>query len=97
MTAQVDRRYIQTVHLLLGIITHMQKMKTFKTIGLIGLAITIVLNIVALLMLKKVSAEYFSDKWWSEWFPLYMIWLVFITFGFVSCCRRKTGDTKHDA
>ena len=72
-------------------------MKSFKTIGFVGLAITIALNLVALLILKKASAEYFSDKWWSDWFPLYMVWLVFTIIGFASCCRQKPVDTKHDA
>ena len=65
--------------------------------GLIGLAITIVLNLVALLILKKTSAEYFSDKWWSYWFPSYIVWLIFTTIGFASYCWQKIGDTKHDA
>jgi len=72
-------------------------MKSFKIIGLVGLAITIVLNLVALLILKKVSAEYFPDNWWSDWFPSYIVWLVFTIIGFASCCRQKSVDTKHDA
>jgi len=72
-------------------------MKSFKIIGLVGLAITIALNLVALLMLKKASAEYFSDQWWSDWFPPYAVGLVFTIFGCASCCRQKSVDTKHDA
>lgn len=72
-------------------------MKSFKIIGLVGLAITIVLNLVAWLLLKKASVEYFSDKWWSGWFPAYIVWLVFAIMGFASCCRQKSSDTKHDA
>jgi len=72
-------------------------MKTSKKIGLVGLTITIVLNLVALLMLKKASAEYFSDVWWSDWFPVYMVWLVFTIIGFASCCRQKSVDTNHNA
>ena len=71
-------------------------MKSFKIIGLVGLAITIALNLVALLMLKKASAEYFSDKWWSDWFPSYIVWLVSIIIGFAGCCRQKSVDTKRD-
>ncbi len=72
-------------------------MTLFKITGLVGLAVTIVLNLVALLVLKKASAEYFSDQWWFDWFPLYMVWLVFIIFGFASCCREKPDAKKHDA
>jgi hypothetical protein len=64
-------------------------MKKAKTIGLVGLAITIVLNLVALLIFKKASAEYFSGGWWSSWFPFYIVWLVFTIIGFASCCRQK--------
>jgi hypothetical protein len=66
-------------------------------IGLIGLAGTIVLNLAALLILKKTSAEYFSDKWWSDWFPAYGVWLVLIIIGFASYCRQKSDDAKADA
>lgn len=66
-------------------------------IGLIGLAGTIVLNLVALLILKKTSAEYFSDEWWSDWFPSYIVWLVLTTIGLAGYCWQKLGDTKHDA
>ena len=72
-------------------------MKPFKATGLLGLAITIALNLIALLLFKKASAEFFSDKWWSDWFPAYIVWLVFTTIGFPSCCGQKSGDTKRDA
>ena len=60
-------------------------MKSFKIIGLVGLAITIVLNLVALLILKKVSAEYFPDNWWSDWLPAYIIWLICSIVGLAGC------------
>ena len=69
---------------------------SFTFIGLIGLAITIAINLVALHLFKRASAEYFSDKWWSDWFPSYIIWLVFTIIGFASCCRQKSVDKKHD-
>ncbi len=72
-------------------------MKSFKIIGLVGLAITIGLNLVALLVLKRASAEYFSDQWWSDWFPQHIVWLVFIIIGFACRCSKKSVDTKHDA
>jgi hypothetical protein len=64
---------------------------------LIGLAGTIVLNLAALLILKKASAEYFSDKWWSAWFPVYGVWLVLTIIGFASYCGRKSDDAKTHA
>ena len=66
-------------------------MKAFKTIGLVGLAITTVLNLVALLLFKRASAEYFSDPWWSAWFPSYIIWLSFTLIGFAGHGRPNLG------
>jgi signal transduction histidine kinase len=66
-------------------------MKAFKTIGLIGLAITTVLNVVALLLFKRASAEYFSDQWWSAWFTSYIIWVSFTLIGFASHRRQDLG------
>src|ERR1035441_8311755 len=66
-------------------------MKAFKTIGLIGLAITTVLNVVALLLFKRASAEYFSDQWWSAWFTSYIIWVSFTLIGFASHRRQNLG------
>jgi signal transduction histidine kinase len=63
-------------------------MKAFKTIGLLGLAITTVLNLVALLFFKRASAEYFSEKWWAEWFTSYIVWVSFVLIGFA--CHSKS-------
>ena len=60
-------------------------MNSFKAIRKVGLAILIAMNFVALLMLKKPSAEFFSDNWWSDWFPAYIVWLVCIIVGFAGC------------
>src|ERR1035441_10180351 len=66
-------------------------MKAFKTIGLIGLAITTVLNVVALLLFKRASAEYFSDQWWSAWFTSYIISGRLTLIGFASHRRQNLG------
>jgi hypothetical protein len=69
-------------------------MKTYRTIGLIGLAIEVVINLVAQFAFKRSAAEFFSEQWWSSWFPSYIVWLVFIGVGFAGCCRRKNGTDK---
>ena len=69
-------------------------MKTYRTIGLVGLAIEVVLNLVALLAFKKNAAEFFSEQWWFSWFPSYILWLVFIVVGIAGCCRGKNGAYK---
>jgi hypothetical protein len=64
-------------------------MKAYRKIGLVGLAIEVVVNLVALLVFKKKAAEFFSEQWWFSWFPSYIFWLVFIVLGFVACYRGK--------
>ena len=64
-------------------------MKALRTIGLIGLAVTMALNLAAWLWLKRASAEYFADRWWAEWFPSYVVWLSFTIIGSVGLCRPQ--------
>jgi hypothetical protein len=70
---------------------------SFAVMGLVGLVITVTLNLVALLLLKKAEAEYFSDKWWSVWFPSYTVWLIFTIIGVACFCWRKRDDVKAEA
>jgi signal transduction histidine kinase len=69
-------------------------MKAFKTIGLLGLAITTVLNLVALLFFRRASAEYFSEKWWAEWFTSYIVWGTFVLIGFASHGKSDPGASR---
>jgi hypothetical protein len=66
-------------------------------LGLFGLTLTIILNLVAVLALKWASAGFFSDKWWSDWFPAYLVWMTLAIIGFAKYCRQKPVDTKADA
>jgi hypothetical protein len=79
----------------------MKRNKTIRLVGLVmgltGLLITIALNLVALFLFKKAAAEYFSDKWWSNWFPSYIVWLTFTIIGIASFCTWKRDDAKTDA
>lgn len=65
--------------------------RIFPSIGLIGLIITLALNLVALLAFKRPAAEFFSHGWWSAWFPNYVVWLVFVAMGLAGAVkvRRK--------
>jgi hypothetical protein len=65
-------------------------------LGLIGLTLTIILNLVAVFVLKQASAAFFSNNWWSDWFPAYLLWLTFAIIGFAMYCRQKPVDTKAD-
>ena len=66
-------------------------MKSYITIGLVGLAIQVGLNLLTLVAFKKTSAEFFSDQWWSSWFPTYTVWVVFLILGIASHCRKSGG------
>ena len=63
--------------------------RIFPTMGLIGLIITLGLNLVALLAFKKASAEFFSHGWWSSWFINYIVWLIFLVLSLVSAVIKK--------
>jgi hypothetical protein len=56
-------------------------MKTFLIVGLIGFGAALVINLVAMLGFSKAEATFFSDPWWSSWFPNYVVWLVFAIIG----------------
>jgi hypothetical protein len=63
-------------------------MKSFTKLGLTGLTIGLATNLFGLFVFHRHSAIFFSDAWWSAWFPNYMIWSVFAMAGFV--IRRRT-------
>jgi hypothetical protein len=62
-------------------------MKNFTTLGMVGLGVHLSVNVVAMLVFKKASAEFFSGQWWSSWFPTYNIWFMFLVIGLAN--RRK--------
>ncbi len=63
--------------------------RVFPVIGTVGLAITIAMNLVALLVLKKAAAEFFSHAWWFAWFPSYLVWLSFLLTGLAGLLMKQ--------
>jgi len=63
--------------------------RVFPVIGVVGLAIAIAMNLIALLVFKKASAEFFSHEWWFAWFPSYMVWVSFLILGLAGLMMRK--------
>jgi hypothetical protein len=63
-------------------------MKSFKRIGLrlglTGLSIGLVLNLLAVFVFHRTSAHFFTSPWWNAWFPNYLVWFVFAIIGFAS-------------
>jgi hypothetical protein len=68
-------------------------MKRTLTFGLIGLSITLALNLVGSLVLRQAAARFFTDDWWSVWFPTFIVWTVITITGLV---RRSSGKLGHD-
>jgi hypothetical protein len=66
---------------------------TFRTMGLIGLAIQLAINLVVLLGFQR-TGPFFSDQWFSTWFPGYAVWLVFAIIGIVGTWRGKNGQDR---
>ena len=56
-------------------------MNNILRIGLIGLGITLVVNLLGIFVFKTPAAEFFADEWWSTWFPSLLVWLVFTIVG----------------
>ncbi len=63
--------------------------RIFPAIGVAGLVITIAMNLVALLVFKKRSAEFLSQGWWSSWFTCYLVWIVFVIMGAAGVLMKR--------
>ena len=69
---------------------HDKTYSRYALIGLIGLGIQVAVNLVVWLASKNSAAEFFSQQWWSTWFPGYPVWLIFIVIGLVGRSRGKS-------
>jgi hypothetical protein len=69
-------------------------MNTYIKIGLLGLLIQAAVNLVALLVFKQSSAEFFSEQWWSSWFPTYTVWFVFSFIGLGNRSKKNDGGER---
>ncbi len=50
-------------------------------IGAFGLIQTAMMNLVGPLVFHRHSSVLFSQKWWANWFPSYIIWITFLLLG----------------
>ena len=65
--------------------------RTFLTMGLIGLAVQTAINLVVFALRRT---EFFSEQWWSDFFPGYLVWFVFAVIGFVGTRGNNGADEK---
>ena len=69
-------------------------MNGFLFIGLIGFTAILVVNLLAILVFGKSHAAFFTDDWWSTWFPNYVAWLTFTIIGIGQKLSRKDKRDK---
>lgn len=61
-------------------------------LGLIGIALFIALNAFAVFVLEKPSAQPFSTDWWSQWFPVALVFLVLLLVGVARSLRMHPSS-----
>ncbi len=69
-------------------------MNNVLRLGLIGFGISLLVNLAGVFVFKKPAAEFFSDDWWSTWFPSHVVWLVFLITGLGMQLSRKDKNGK---
>ena len=67
----------------------MNKKNTYVRMGLIGLSISFVLNVINYYVLGVAG-----DDWWSRWFPSYLVWFVFLIIGIGQIKKKKSNSGK---
>jgi uncharacterized membrane protein len=60
------------------------------TIGVVGLAVTIAINLITLIILKMTAVEFSSHAWWFIWVSSYVVWLSFLTVGVTGLMKEAT-------
>ena len=64
-------------------------MNNMLKVGLIGLAITLVLDFAGILIFRQPAAQFFAGDWWSVWFPSFLVWIVIAIIGIGRQLSRK--------
>ena len=57
-------------------------------VGVIGLSITLATNLFGLIVLRQSAARFFSDDWWSAWFPSVIVWF---SIAMIGLRRQRSG------
>jgi hypothetical protein len=63
----------------------MNKKHPFVAMGVVGISISLVLN-----LFNQFVLGVGSGAWWSVWFPTYIVWVVFLASGIRLSKHRKT-------
>lgn len=77
-----------------GMSCDMNANRRLGKVGLIGMAVCVAVNVTAILVFKKNSAEFFSPSWWPVFWPAYTPWLVFCIIGLTSLGKGKDKGSR---
>ena len=58
------------------------KSNKLYSIGIIGLVITLALNTSSIFFFRQKNEVFLSENWWSNWFPIYIVWIVLLIVAF---------------
>ena len=59
----------------------MKNQNTRLNVGLVGLGVHLTLNLLGIFVFHRAAAVFFSEQWWSAWFPLWLVWTVLAVTG----------------
>lgn len=58
-------------------------------VALIGLAITLVMNLLGIFVFHRAAAVFFTEQWWSTWSPSWIVWIVLTIAGLGASSRSR--------
>ncbi len=69
----------------------MKQTNALLRVALIGLAITLVVNLLGIFVFHKAAAVFFTELWWSSWFPSWIVWIVLAIAGLGARLHSKSA------
>src|SRR2546426_808259 len=77
------------IHIVHPLVERRLGMNATLGLGVIGLSITLALNVFGVLVLRQAAARVFTDEWWSVWFPSFIVSFVIAMSGLGPQCSRR--------
>jgi len=74
--------------------TSRTKSQQFRLIGITGIIIVLLCNIIEPLLFNIQESAIFLTDWWSVWFPNYIVWLVLMAVGFYIRYKENNHEIK---
>ncbi len=73
----------------------MNTKNTLIIVGSTGLVISLVVNLLGIFLFHKAAAVFFTEQWWSSWFPSFLVWIVFLIIGLGLRFPLSTGASNN--